>query len=136
MKELSNYEEVEGIDANTYAGKAAKAVKTKARGILGDDLLIFKLVDFVSFMLLNNKFANKGIFITDDNKEECYIKVIESGDESLITDLEKYIALKDDIKEIENSKSEYLSIIKKLQLLADQNSSEAVNKIVEDYLRR
>jgi hypothetical protein len=136
MKEMSNYEEVEGIDANTYAGKAAKAVKTKARGILGDDLLIFKLVDFVSFMLLNNKFANKGIFITDDNKEECYIKVIESGDESLITDLEKYIALKDDIKEIENNKSEYLSIIKKLQLLADQNSSEAVNKIVEDYLRR
>jgi hypothetical protein len=136
MKEMSNYEEVEGIDASTYAGKAAKAVKTKARGILGDDLLIFKLVDFVSFMLLNNKFANKGIFITDDNKEECYIKVIESGNESLITDLEKYIALKDDIKEIENSKSEYLSIIKKLQLLADQNSSEAVNKIVEDYLRR
>jgi hypothetical protein len=136
MKELSEYKEVEGISANTYAGKAAKAVKTKARGILGDDLLIFKLIDFVSFMLLNNKFANKGIFITDDNKEECYIKVIESGDESLITDLEKYIGLKDDIKAIETSKAEYQEIIKKLQLLPDQNDENAVNKIVEDYLRR
>jgi hypothetical protein len=136
MKELSNYEEVEGIDSTTYAGKAAKAVKTKARGILGDDLLIFKLVDFVSFMLLNNKFSSKGIFITDDNKEECYIKIIESGDESLITDLEKYIGLKDDIKSIEISKSEYQTIIKKLQLLPDQNNEDAVNKIVEDYLRR
>jgi len=136
MKEIINYEEVEGIDANTYAGKAVKAVKTKARGILGDDLLIFKLVDFVSFMLLNNKFINKGIVITDDNKEECYIKIIEMGDESLITDLEKYISLKDDIKAIENSKAEYLAIIKKLQLLPDQNDNEAVNMIVEDYLRR
>jgi hypothetical protein len=136
MKELSEYKEVEGISASTYAGKAAKAVKTKARGILGDDLLIFKLVDFVSFMLLNNKFSNKGIFITDDNKEECYIKVIESGDESLITDLEKYIGLKDDIKAIETSKAEYQAIIKKLQLLPDQNDEDAVNKIVEDYLRR
>jgi hypothetical protein len=136
MKEMINYEEVEGIDARTYAGKAVKAVKTKARGILGDDLLIFKLVDFVSFMLLNNKFINKGIVITDDNKEECYIKIIEMGDELLITDLEKYISLKDDIKAIENSKAEYLAIIKKLQLLPDQNDNEAVNMIVEDYLRR
>jgi hypothetical protein len=136
MTEIINYEEVEGIDSRTYAGKAAKAVKTKARGILGDDLLIFKLVDFVSFMLLNNKFINKGIVITDDNKEECYIKIIEMGDESLITDLEKYISLKDDIKAIENSKAEYLAIIKKLQLLPDQNDNEAVNMIVEDYLRR
>jgi len=136
MKELIEYKEVEGIPANTYAGKAAKAVKTKARGILGDDLLIFKLVDFVSFMLLNNKFSSKGIFITDDNKEECYIKVIESGDESLILDLEKYIGLKDDIRAIETSKAEYQAIIKKLQLLPNQNDEDAVNKIVEDYLRR
>jgi hypothetical protein len=136
MKELSEYKEVEGIPASTYAGKAAKAVKTKARGILGDDLLIFKLVDFVSFMLLNNKFSNKGIFITDDNKEECYIKIIETGDESLINDLEQYITLKDEIREIEKNKSEYQEIIKKLQLLPDQNDEDAVNKIVEDYLRR
>jgi hypothetical protein len=136
MKELSEYKEVEGIAAKTYAGKAAKAVKTKTRGILGDDLLIFKLVDFVSFMLLNNKFSNKGIFITDDNKEECYIKIIETGDESLINDLEQYISLKDDIKSIENSKVEYQTIVKKLQLLPDQNDEIAVNKIVEDYLRR
>jgi hypothetical protein len=136
MKELSEYKEVEGIAANTYAGKAAKAVKTKARGILGDDLLIFKLVDFVSFMLLNNKFSNKGIFITDDNKEECYIKIIESGEETMINDLEKFISLKDEIKDIEKSKSEYQEIIKKLQLLPDQNDEDTVNKIVEDYLRR
>ena len=75
--------EIEGIDASTYAGKAAKACKTKVRGIMGDDLLIFTLIDFVSFMELNNKFASKNIFITETNKEEKYIEIIETGDESL-----------------------------------------------------
>lgn len=130
------YEEIEGIDSNTYAGKAARAVKTKARGILGDDLLIFKLIDFVSLMMISNKFASKGIFITDNNKEECYIKIIETGDESLITDLEQYLTLKDDIKKIEADKNEYSNIINKLQTLSDHNNLEAVNTIIEDYLRR
>ena len=133
---MSNYTEVEGMDASTYAGKAAKAVKTKVRGIMGDDLLIFKLIDFVSIMMISNKFASNGIFITDDNKEECYIKIIETGDESLITDLERYLVLKDDIKKIEANKREYSDIITKLQFLSDPNDEQAVNTIVEDYLRR
>lgn len=133
---MIKYKEVEGIDATTYAGKAAWAVKTKARGVFGDDLLTFKLLDIVSLMLINNKFASKGIFITDDNKEESYIKIIETGDETLINDLEKYLILKDDIKKIEASKEEYSAIIKKLQSLADSNNEESVNTIVEEYLRR
>ena len=133
---MSEYKEVEGIDATTYAGKAALAVKTKARGILGDDLLIFKLVDFVSFMILNNKFLRKGFGITEDSKEESYIKIIESNDEGLINDLEKYISLCDDIKKIEEQKNEFTNIIKQLQILNDHNNEESVNKIVESYLRR
>lgn len=128
--------EIEGIDAESYAGKAALAVKTKARGIMGDDLLIFKLIDFVSLMLINNKFLNKGIVITDDTKEEGYIKIIETGDESLITDLEKYIELRDSIKLIEASKNEYSDIISKLKVLSNANDQSAVNSIVEEYLRR
>ena len=130
------YKEVEGIDASTYAGKAALAVKTKARGILGDDLLTFKLVDFVTFMMLNNKFMSKGIAITDNNKEEAYIKIIESGDEDLVNSLEKYLSIRDDIKLIEEKKEEYSKIINKLQRLHDKEDRDAVNAIVEDYLRR
>jgi hypothetical protein len=131
-----DYKEIEGIDANSYAGKAALAVKTKARGIMGDDLLIFKLVDFVSYIMINNKFLNKGIIITDDTKEEGYIKIIESGDESLINDLEKYIELRDSIKVIETQKTEYSDIITKLRMLSNLNDEAMVNSIVESYLRR
>ena len=128
--------EIEGIEANTYAGKAVKAVKTKVRGIMGDDLLTFTLIDIVSIMLLNNKFCSKGIFITDDNREECYIKIIELGDESLILDLEKFINLKDSINLIEKNKEEYVEIVNSLRNLSDYNDNDAVNKIIEDYLRR
>ena len=131
---MDKYTEVEGIDASTYAGKAAQAVKS--RGIMGDELLIFKLVDFVSLMLIQNNFMNKGIFITDNNKEECYIKIIETGEESLINDLERYITLKDEIKKIEADKAEYVSIITQLKQLTDFNDNDAVNKIIEEYLRR
>lgn len=131
-----SYIEIEGIAANTYAGKAALAVKTKARGIMGDDLLIFTLLDFVSYMQLNNKFATEGIFITDSNKEECYIKIIETGKESLIKDLERYIELGDNIKRIESQKQEYNQIIDKLRLLSDHNNESSVNGIIEEYLRR
>lgn len=133
---MQNYKEVEGIDASTYAGKAVLAVKTKARGILGDDLLIFTLLDFVSFMTLNNKFLSHGVAITDKNKEECYIKIIEMGDESLIADLEQYITLSDKIKEIEDKKSEYSEIINKLKSLSDYNNQDDVNATIENYLRR
>jgi hypothetical protein len=131
-----NNKQVEGIDDTTYAGKAVKALKVKARGIFGDDLLTFTLLDFISLMSLNNKFISKGIVITDDNKEECYIKIIESGEESLISDLEKYINLKDSIKLIEQKKEEYFSIVNSLQVLSNYNDEQAVNSIVEEYLRR
>jgi hypothetical protein len=132
----SEYSEVEGIDASTYAGKAAKACKLKVRGMMGDELLTFKLMDFVSLMLLTTKFASKGIFITEDNKEEAYIKIIDTGDESMIVDLEKHIQLADDIRTLEKTKNEYKQIINKLQLLEDYNNEEQVNSIVEEYLRR
>jgi len=130
------YREIEGINADTYAGRAIMALKNKARGVMGDDLLTFYMVDFASFMILNNKFAAKDIFITDENKEEEYIKVIESGDMSLIEDLESYINLRDKVQSIESQKKEYTDIVNKLKMLEDPEDREAVNNVVEEYLRR
>jgi hypothetical protein len=130
------YTEVENIDASTYAGKAASAVRTKAKGIMGDDLLIFHLMDLVKFMILSNEFMSKGIFITDDNREESYIKIIEMGDESLIEKLENYLNMKDSINLIQKKQEEFKKIITDLQELEDKNDEQSVNAIVEEYLRR
>jgi flagellar motility protein MotE (MotC chaperone) len=128
--------EIEGVDINTYAGKAIQACKLKARGIFGDELLTFKLLDFVSFFILNNELSSKGYTITEDNREEVYIKIIETGDVQLINDLEKYINLRDSIKELEKKKDEYYSIVEKLSSLQNLNDENEVNEIVESYLRR
>ena len=128
--------EVEDIDATTYAGKAAAACRTKVRGILNGDLLAFVIVDFVNFMLLHNKFLSKNVIITEDNKEECYIKIIEMGEESLIEDLEAYINLKDKIKNVETIREEYYGVVDQLRNLTDKNDKSAINSIIEDYLRR
>ena len=125
--------EIEGIDLETYAGKAALAVKTKVRGIMGDSLLIFTLVDFVELMLLNNKFADLGIFITDTNREESYIKIIELGDPVLIDDLEKFINLKDSIAQISDMKDEYANIIDQIKVA---DNEEDINDAIKDYLKR
>ena len=69
-------------------------------------------------------------------KEEGYIKIIETGDESLIGDLEKFIELRDNIKAVEAMKNEYTDIINKLKRLSDYNDEAAVNGIIEEYLRR
>ena len=130
------YKEIEGVDATTYAGKAIMAVKKKARGIMGDELLIFHLIDFVNFIQLNNKFMDLGIHITEDNKEECYIKIIEMEKPELIDDLEKYIDLRDNINVISKQKEEYTEIVGKIKNLSNSNDEEAINSIVEEYLRR
>lgn len=133
---MTKYTEIEEIDASTYAGKAALACRKKARGIFGDELLTFTLIDFVSLMLLNNKFIEKGIVITDSNKEECYVKIIELGDDALIDDLERFINLKDQIQELEMKKQEYSTIIEMLQSLTDFNDEDAINSIIKNYLRK
>lgn len=130
------YKEVEGIDTSTYAGKGAIAAKTKFRGIMDGDLLTNHLIDFVTFMQLNTRFNSKNIFVTEENKEEAYIQIIETGDDSLISDLEKFLELTDRIKTIQQKKDEYEQIIEKLQQLTDFNDEKAVNTIVEEYLRR
>jgi hypothetical protein len=127
--------QIEEIPTISYAGKAVKACKIRARGQLDGDFLTFNLAVFVSFMLYHDKFASKGIFITDENKEESYIKIIEQGDDNLISDLEKYINLRDEVKKIEEIKNRYINVINQLKNLSDYDDKDVVNQIVESYLR-
>lgn len=129
-------EKINEISTSTYAGKAAKAVKQKVQSIISDGLITFTLLDFISFIQINNMFADQGIFITNENKEQKYIEIIESGDEKLISFLEEYINLLDNIKNINNKKTEYQTIIYQLQTINDKDNIEEINKIVEEYLRR
>lgn len=53
--------------------------------------------DFFEFTLCNNYLASRGYFITNYNREEKYIEIINSGDMELIEHLETYLNLLDRI---------------------------------------
>lgn len=52
---------------------------------------------YYKFTILNNELADKGFFITDQNREEKYIEILEKEDESLIDKLEQYLLCRDEI---------------------------------------
>lgn len=67
--------------------------------------------------------ADAGYFITDQNREEKYIEIIETEDENLIELLETYLNIKDDIAKIKFNKKQFKINIDKLKSL-DENSKE------------
>jgi len=50
---------------------------------------------YIKFLTLFNYFASKGIFITEENKEDKYIEVLELEDESAIDKLEQFIEIQE-----------------------------------------
>jgi hypothetical protein len=54
------------------------------------------------FMMINNKFCSIGAFIHSENKEEQYLKIINTGDESMIDDLERFLERMDELDKVNN----------------------------------
>lgn len=63
----------------------------KARTVVTLGAATLRGFDFFEFTITNNYLASKGVFITDDNREEVYIGIINSGDDKTIEYLEKYL---------------------------------------------
>lgn len=134
--DTKDIKEVEGISMDTYAGKAAAACRNKLYGILGNSgFMILSMMDVAMYIMLHDKFAAKGYFITQENKEEMYIKILESGDMALFEDLEKYISYLDIVDALSKKVDEYNKLIEQLRLNTE-STDETINDIVGEYLKR
>lgn len=126
--------EVEGLPLSTYAGKAAAACRTKLRGIFGDTgFVMLHLMDVVMFMMLHDKLAYRGYIITSENRDEMYIKILETGDEELFEILEKYIRYLDVMECLQGKVDQYNAVIDNLRMNQDADQ-DVINNIVRDYL--
>jgi hypothetical protein len=56
---------------------------------------VIEFFEFFEFLLANNALAEKGYFITDANREEKYLEIINTGDEDLISLLENFLNVRD-----------------------------------------
>jgi len=128
-----NFKFVDGVDATTPAGQAILKVRTKFRGILGDSgFLLINLMHLVNILMLHDKFAAQGIYITPENREEKYIEILEKDDEKLLADLEKYIEALDRIDTINCCIEEYNQLVEKIKMYDGDNYDE----IIGEYLAK
>lgn len=69
----------------------------KARQQVVHQQAIVSGIQMYEFIMLNNYFNSKGYYIHDDNREEVYLNILETGDDSLVDKLEQFLNAKEDI---------------------------------------
>ncbi len=124
------------LNLDTFAGKAIIACRAKLQGSLGDNgYLLMNLLNIVELMFLHDKFQSLGIYITNENREDKYIEIIEKDDEELLNDLEKYITLCDEIGDLITEKNKYQKIVDEIQLV-EPDDKDAIVSIVKDFIKK
>ena len=86
------------------------------------------------FMVLNNDLINAGYAITNENREEKYLQILETGDEKLISKLEDYLNYKDEIEKVahlERKFSKFKDTI--LSSSTVEDITEITNKFLENF---
>jgi len=102
----------------------AKKARKKLEGVVNTSDLVY----YVDFIDTNNILNSRGFFITDDNKEEKYLEILETGDEDLIDTLEKFLISKDKLGPIKTARDEFETIIDDLKY-ADENNEDDLKQI-------
>ena len=70
---------------------------TQGKELLSTRVSVSEIFDAVEYIILTTFFIEKGIIITDNNRPEKYLEIIETGDEESINKLEKYLEIRDNI---------------------------------------
>jgi len=78
-------------------------------------------IDMIIYMDALLELADKGFVITENNREEKYLEILETGDEELIDLLEEYLVIKDEISIIKSNKKNYNTIISKIKDLNEDS---------------
>jgi hypothetical protein len=103
----------------------------KIRSVINPIISQVSGLSLYGFMVLNNELVAKGFAIYEDNREEVYLKILETGDENLITKLEDYLNYKDDIDRVSQLERQFSGAIKDIN---EQDSIDSVLKIEKEFL--
>lgn len=105
----------------------------KVRMLVTPEMTKIACITMYGFIILNNDLVNNGFAITNDNREEKYLQILETGNEELIQKLEDYLNYKDEIEsvaQLERKFSKYRTDIKQAQ------TPEQVNDLENAFLER
>jgi hypothetical protein len=107
---------------------------TKVRMLVTPDLSKIAGLTLYGFMILNNDLINAGYAITNENREEKYLQILETGDEILISKLEDYLNYKDEIEKVAQLERKFSKF--KNDVLSSstvEDITEITNKFLENY---
>jgi hypothetical protein len=106
----------------------------KVRMLVTPDLSKIAGLTLYGFMVLNNDLINAGYAITNENREEKYLQILETGDEKLISKLEDYLNYKDEIEKVAHLERKF-SKFKDAVLSSStvEDVTEITNKFLENY---
>ena len=94
---------------------------------------ILHQLEIYNFIIANNKLIEKGYVITDENKDKKFLEIVETEDDELISDLERYLYSKDYISPIYNWYTEIKEFQRELEIA---NSEEEVKAAAQKYFDR
>jgi len=96
-----------------------------ANETIANQLMISNFALF-HFFKLNHYLASKGYFITDENREEMYLKCINDGDAEVIEKLSQYLDALDEFNSVDETYQKYTEYKDKIKAAtSEQEVSEA-----------
>lgn len=113
-------------DIPTTDIKRVQALK-HARFMLDSLVKEVEMVDYISYIDANNILNSKGFFVTDENREEVYLDILEAGDELIIDTLEEFLTLKDKLTTVKSAKREYDEIVETVHGTSEEDLN--INKL-------
>jgi hypothetical protein len=114
------------VDPASGFGKRKNDEIANYRHMINRLFLNMNLMDMYDFMMIQNRFNSLGHFITEDNKEEVYLAIINDGDESLITDLENYLTAMEELNAINKRYKKFRGAIHKIVEAKDEEDLDSV----------
>lgn len=113
--------------------EARNASITKIRMLVTPELSKASGMALYGFIILNNDLAANGYFITNENREEKYLEILETGDEKLIAKLEDYLNYKDEIEAVAQLERKFSAFRNEVR---SASTAEEVKAIEERFLER
>ena len=124
------------INKNKYGISANDPEKyrivTKLDNYLQSRLKTGSMIDYLRYMDYLSELADEGYFITNKNREEMYLKILETGDDRIIELLEQYLILKDSLSEVKTARLVFTNLLE--ELLDTQESDILGLKEIEDKI--
>lgn len=103
----------------------------RVRVLINPELANLSGLTLYRFMCLNNELADKGFFVTDENRESTYLKILETGNEKMIAKLEDYLNARDEVARVSALHKKFDAF---RMALRGETCKEKIQKAADDFM--